>query len=193
MAGDGLTPRGEEAVKRAAELVARYDSLFVGVGIAGRCAVLAQRLNPALTVVFESGIVGAALSAPPRSISDRRLYERCRYVAPQEEIFDCWLGGRRIDAAVVGAAQVDLHGRVNTTVIGSYAAPRARLTGAGGAPEVRPRRAAVVLLAAANGRVVESVDFVTYRLPDDIDRWLVTDLGVWHARSGEQRLVAVTP
>ena len=179
----------EEVIERAGAIVARYRTLFVGV--AGRCAVVAQRLNPALTVIFESGIIGATLTAPPRSISDRRLYERCRYVAAQDELFECWLGGRRIDAAVVGAAQIDLAGCVNTTVIGDYARPRARLPGAGGAPEVRPRCASVVVLPNAAGRIVESVDFVTYRLPLDAERWLVSDLGVWHASAGEPRLAPV--
>jgi glutaconate CoA-transferase subunit B len=191
MARDAVTSGGIDAIERAGALVARYRTLFVGVGVAGRCAVVAQRLNPALTVIFESGIIGASLAEPPRSISDRRLYERCRYVATQDELFDCWLGGRRIDAAIVGAAQVDLRGCINTTVVGDYARPRARLPGAGGAPEVRPRSASVVVLPRADAQVVESVDFVTYRLPDDVDRWVITNHGVWHARAGEQRLEPV--
>lgn len=183
-----MTPAGDEAIERAAVIVARYRTLFVGVGVAGRCAVAAQRLNRELTVIFESGIIGATVDTPPRSISDRRLYERCRYVETQDELFTCWLGSRRIDAAVVGAAQIDLGGNVNTTVIGGYERPRARLPGAGGAPEVRPRFASVVVMPNAEGRIVESVDFVTYRLPLDVERWLVTDRGVWRARAGEARL-----
>jgi glutaconate CoA-transferase subunit B len=178
----------DEAIERAGAIVARYGTLFAGVGVASACAVVAQRLNPSLTLIFESGIIGATLSGPPRSISDRRLYERCRYLATQDELFDCWLGGRRIDAAVVGAAQIDLSGAVNTTVVGEYDRPRARLPGAGGAPEIKPRLASVVVIPKAEGRVVAAVDFVTYRLPVDVERWLVTDQGVWHAAPGAGRL-----
>jgi len=188
-----VTTSVDDAITRAGAIVARFRTLFVGVGVAGRCAVVAKSLNPELTVIFESGIIGASLTSPPRSISDRRLYERCRYVAAQDELFDCWLGGRRIEAAIVGAAQIDLNGCVNTTVIGGYANPRARLPGAGGAPEVRPLLASVVVIPQAEGRIVDSVDFVTYRLPEDVERWLVTDRGVWYARAGEPRLAPEVP
>ena len=38
--------------------------------------------------------------------------------------------------AVVGAAQIDRFGNLNSTVIGDYDRPRTRLPGAGGAPEI---------------------------------------------------------
>jgi glutaconate CoA-transferase subunit B len=43
--------------------------------------------------------------------------------------------GRRV-VGVMGAAQIDKYGNLNSTVIGDYAAPRVRFSGSGGAADV---------------------------------------------------------
>jgi glutaconate CoA-transferase subunit B len=47
-----------------------------------------------------------------------------------------WIGPGRIDVAFLGAAQVDHHANLNSTVIGDYDHPKMRLPEAGGAPEI---------------------------------------------------------
>ena len=42
----------------------------------------------------------------------------------------------RIDVGFLGAAQIDRHGNLNSTVIGDYEHPKVRLPGGGGAPEI---------------------------------------------------------
>ena len=51
-------------------------------------------------------------------------------------MFAYWLQGGRIDVGFLGAAQIDRFGNLNSTVIGDYDAPKVRLPGGGGAPEI---------------------------------------------------------
>ena len=64
------------------------------------------------------------------------------------EIFNYWLQSGRIDVGFLGAAQLDRFGNINTTVIGSsYADPKVRLPGAGGAPEIAASCREVIVVA----------------------------------------------
>jgi glutaconate CoA-transferase, subunit B len=79
------------------------------------------------------------------------------------EIFNYWLQAGRIDVGFLGAAQLDRFGNINTTVIGpSYAEPKVRLPGAGGAPEIAAScREVIVVLRQSPRSFVDRVDFVT--------------------------------
>ena len=54
----------------------------------------------------------------------------------QGELFMYYLQGGRIDVALMGAAQIDRFGNLNSTVIGPYEKPKIRLPGSGGACEI---------------------------------------------------------
>jgi acyl CoA:acetate/3-ketoacid CoA transferase beta subunit len=47
-----------------------------------------------------------------------------------------WIGPGRVRVAFLGAAQVNRHANLNSTVIGDSEHPRTQLPGAGGAPEI---------------------------------------------------------
>ncbi len=91
---------------------------------------------PRLVLVYESGCVGAKPSRLPLSIGDGELAESSDTVVPVPEIFNYWLQAGRIDVRFLGAAQVDRHANLNSTVVGDYERPSVRLPGAGGAPEI---------------------------------------------------------
>jgi glutaconate CoA-transferase subunit B len=64
--------------------------------------------------------------------------------------------------AFLGAAQVDRYANLNSTVIGDYDAPRTRLPGAGGAPEIAAGCDRVVVIAPHTPRTfVQQLDFRT--------------------------------
>ena len=89
----------------------------------------------------------AGRSAPsrrelPLSIGDGELAETADAVVSVPEMFAYWLQGGRIDVGFLGAAQIDRHGNLNSTVIGDYDTPKVRLPGGGGAPEIATRRRA---------------------------------------------------
>ena len=70
--------------------------------------------------------------------------------------------GRRIDVCFLGAAQIDRHGNLNSTVIGDYDSPTVRLPGGGGAPEsALGAREVFVMLRHSPRAFVEQLDFAT--------------------------------
>ena len=107
-------------------------------------------------------------------------------------MFGYWLQGGRIDVGFLGAAQIDRHGNLNSTVIGDYGRPKVRLPGAGGAPEIALGvRDVYVMLRQTPRTFVEQLDFRT--TAGDRVHVVVTDLGVLEPRYGELTLVAVHP
>ncbi len=85
-------------------------------------------------LVYESGTIGAKPSQLPLSIGDGELAETADAVVSVPEIFGYWLQGGRIGVGFLGAAQIDRHGNLNSTVIGDYAAPNVRLPAAEAPP-----------------------------------------------------------
>ncbi len=143
-------------------------------------------------LVFESGTIGAKPSRLPLSIGDGELAETADAVVSVPEIFGYWLQGGRIGVGFLGAAQIDRHGNLNSTVIGDYAAPRVRLPGGGGAPEIATSVENVfVMLRQTRRSFVPKLDFMT-SVGDNV-RVVVTDLGILEPREGELTLVAVHP
>ncbi len=52
----------------------------------------------------------------------------------------------------LGAAQIDRHGNLNSTVIGAYDKPKTRLPGAGGATEIAAHAREVFIVMKASPR-----------------------------------------
>jgi glutaconate CoA-transferase subunit B len=147
----------------AARALAGRTACFVGIGLPSLAANLARRLhNPGLSLIYESGTIGAKPSLPPLSIGDGELATTADSVVTVPEIFNYWLQPGRIDVGFLGAAQLDRFGNINTTVIGPYANPSVRLPGAGGAPEIAANcREVFVVLRQSLRAFVEKVDFIT--------------------------------
>jgi glutaconate CoA-transferase subunit B len=180
----------------AVEAARRLDDgtvCFVGIGLPSVATNLARRTHaPGCVLVYESGTIGAKPAKLPLSIGDGELAETADAVVSVPEIFAYWLQGRRINAGFLGAAQIDRHGNLNSTVIGDYAAPKVRLPGGGGAPEIAVGVENVfVMLRHSRRAFVRQLDFVT-TLGDNV-RVVVTDLAILEPRDGELTLVAVHP
>jgi glutaconate CoA-transferase subunit B len=141
-------------------------------------------------LVYESGTIGAKPRELPLSIGDGELAETADAVVPVPEMFAYWLQGGRIDVGFLGAAQIDRHGNLNSTVIGDYDAPAVRLPGGGGAPEIASSvRRVFVMLRQSPRTFVERLDFRTSA--GDRVAVVVTDVGVLEPRDGELSLVAL--
>ena len=136
MSHNGFTADEMMAVEAARRL---RDGLvcFVGIGLPSLAANLARHTHaPRTVLIYESGTIGAKPVELPLSIGDGELAETADTVVSVPELFAYWLQGERIDVSFLGAAQIDRHGNLNSTVIGDYAAPKVRLPGGGGAPEI---------------------------------------------------------
>jgi glutaconate CoA-transferase subunit B len=180
----------------AVEAARRLDDgtvCFVGIGLPSIAANLARRTHaPGCVQVYESGTIGAKPAKLPLSIGDGELAETADAVVSVPEMFAYWLQGRRINTGFLGAAQIDRSGNLNSTVIGDYVAPKVRLPGGGGAPEIALGVENVfVMLRHSRRAFVPQLDFVT-TLGDNV-RVVVTDLGILEPRNGELTLVAVHP
>jgi glutaconate CoA-transferase, subunit B len=164
---------------------------FVGIGLPSLACNLARVTHaPNLVLVYESGTIGAKPTQLPLSIGDGELAETADLVVSVPELFAYWLQGGRIDVGFLGAAQIDRHGNLNSTVIGDYDAPKVRLPGGGGAPEIATAaRQVFVLLRHGLRTFVERLDFRT-SVGDRVSL-VVTDLGILEPR-GEERELTLT-
>jgi glutaconate CoA-transferase subunit B len=168
----------------AARRLADGTVCFVGIGLPSLAANLARRTHaPGCVLIYESGPIGAKPTVPPLSIGDGELAETADLTVSVPEMFAYWLQGGRIDVGFLGAAQIDRHGNLNSTVIGGYEHPTVRLPGAGGAPEIASNvRDVFVLLRQSPRAFVERLDFVTS--VGSRVRVVVTDLGVLEPDGG---------
>src|SRR5213595_3016788 len=81
---------------------------FVGVGLPSVAACVARELHaPNITLVYESGAIGAKPTVPPLSIADSELADTADFIVSVPEIFGYWLQGGRIEMGFLGAAQID--------------------------------------------------------------------------------------
>jgi glutaconate CoA-transferase, subunit B len=186
--------RDEMMAVAASRALAGARTCFVGIGLPSEAANLARATHaPGLTLIYESGTIGAKPTALPLSIGDGILAETADSVVSVPEIFNYWLQPGRIDVGFLGAGQLDKFGNINTTVVGpDYAHPRVRLPGAGGAPEIAAAcRKVIVVLRQSPRAFVERVDFVTsvgfgegpgsrrrLGLAGDGPSHVITDLGI---------------
>jgi glutaconate CoA-transferase, subunit B len=174
----------------AARELRDHEVCFVGIGLPSTAANLARAMHaPDVVLIYESGTIGSKPTKLPLSIGDGDLAETADSVVPVPEIFNYWLQGGRIDVGFLGAAQIDRHGNLNSTVIGSYDEPKVRLPGAGGAPEIAAQAKRVITIIRQSPRTfVRELDFKSSLGADD--QVVITDLGVLR-RGGELVLEAL--
>jgi glutaconate CoA-transferase, subunit B len=137
--------------------------VFVGVGLPNIACNLARRSHsPDLELVYESGVFGARPARMPLSIGDPTLVSDATSVMGVADLFLLYLQGGLVDVALLGGAQIDKYGNLNSTVIGDYAKPKTRLPGSGGACEITINAGRVFMIMRQKKRAfVEKLDFVT--------------------------------
>ena len=122
----------------ASRLLADHKVVFAGVGMPLLASAVARHTRaPHLTIVLEGGIIGTSLLPGKLPISTNEM--RAAYGAQMlTDITDIFLYAQRgyFDYGFLGAAQVDMYGNINTSVIGSIERPRVRLPGSGGANDI---------------------------------------------------------
>lgn len=180
---------------------------FVGIGLPSTAANLARLTHaPDVTLIYESGPIGARPDVLPLSIGDGELAETADTVVPTPEIFRYWLQGGRVDVGFLGTAQIDRFANLNTTVIGPYDKPKVRLPGAGGAPEIASNAREVLIIVKQTARsFVAKLDFVTsaghldggdarerLKLPGKGPVAVITDLCIMEPAPGSRELTVVS-
>ena len=178
----------------ASRVLKNEDVCFVGIGApSAACNVARLTHAPDITLIYESGTIGTAPDVLPLSIGDGELCDTAVTTVSVPEMFRYWLQGGRITIGFLGAAQLDRFGNINTTVIGDYHAPKTRLPGGGGAPEIAALSGEIFITMKQSLRgMVEKIDFFTsfghgeggdHRQRLGIETkgptMLITDLAIW--------------
>jgi glutaconate CoA-transferase subunit B len=148
----------------AARALKNSDVCFVGIGAPSAACNLARLTHaPGITLIYESGTIATKPNVLPLSIGDGELCETALTTVSVPEMFRYWLQGGRISVGFLGGAQIDRFANLNTTTVGgSYAKPKVRLPGGGGAPEIATSCKEVFIIMAQSKRsFVDKLDFVT--------------------------------
>jgi glutaconate CoA-transferase, subunit B len=161
--GVAWTPQ-ELMTVSASRLLRDHRVVFAGVGVPLLASVLAKRRQaPDLTIVLEGGIIGPSMLPGKLPISTNEM-RAARHAAMLTPIADVFLLAQRgfLHYGFLGAAQIDMYGNINTSVIGTMERPRVRLPGTGGANDIASLCNEVLVVTAHEPRrFVERVDFVT--------------------------------
>jgi glutaconate CoA-transferase subunit B len=147
----------------AARALAGTGVVFVGVGLPNiACNLARHTVAPELELIYEAGIYGAQPARLPLSIGDPTLVTGATSVVPMADLFGLYLQRGLVEVALLGGAQVDRFGNLNTSVIGDYHAPKTRLPGSGGACEIAVNAQRTFYIMYLKRRAfVERLDFVT--------------------------------
>jgi glutaconate CoA-transferase subunit B len=123
----------------AARQIRDGDIVFCGTGISMLAAMAAKHISaPNSVIFFETGAIDSKLEEVPLAVADSRVMFWTSVNGSLADAFATMQNlhtGRRV-VGVMGAAQIDKYGNLNSTVIGDYAAPRVRFSGSGGAADV---------------------------------------------------------
>jgi len=149
----------------AAREIRNGDIVFCGTGISMLAAMAAKNINASDSVMFfETGAIDSKLEEIPLAVADSRVM----YLASTNSgLFDAFttmqnpITGRHV-IGILGAAQIDIYGNVNTTVIGNYIRPQTRFPGSGGACDVAsfvPR--CIIFMQQEKKRFVNKLDYFT--------------------------------
>lgn len=161
MENKGYT-ENELLISVASKLLEDNTSALVGTGLPMLAGMLAQKTHaPGLLLIFEAGGIGAQMPTLPISVGDSRTFHKAVAASSMHDVMSFAQAGY-VDFGFLGAAQLDKHGNINTTVIGDHDHPKARLPGSGGANDVGSfARRTIIIIRQDKKRLVEKIDFVT--------------------------------
>jgi glutaconate CoA-transferase subunit B len=142
------------------------DVVFIGVGIpliAGLVAV--SRHSPEAILVYEGGGIGARTRRIPWTISDNPTTDNALAAVQMWRVFGDQQRGF-ITLGIIGGAEIDRFGNLNTTVIlgdrGTYLRPKVRLPGSGGANDIASSAVrTVIMLRLEKGKFVNRLQYLT--------------------------------
>ena len=153
----------EMMIAVAARMLQGARTVFVGVGLPNiACNLARYTVAPDLELIYESGVYGARPERLPLSIGDPTLVSGATSVVSMADLFGLYLQRGLVEIALLGGAQIDRYGNLNSTVIGDYAKPKTRLPGSGGACEIATNAQRTFMIMRLKRRAfVDKLDFLT--------------------------------
>ena len=149
----------------AAREIQDGDIVFCGTGISMLAAMAAKHINaPNSIIFFETGAVDSRLQEIPMAVADSRVMYWTSVNGGLADAFATMQNlftGRRV-VGILGAAQIDRYGNLNSTVIGDYWEPEVRFSGSGGACDVASFvKKTIIFMKHEKRKFVPAVDYVT--------------------------------
>ena len=138
-------------------------SVFVGTGLPIVATILAQRTHaPHLLIIFEAGGLGPQIPELPVSVGESRTHFRAVAASSMHDVMSLSQAGY-VDFGFLGAAQMDMYGNINTTVIGDHDLPKVRLPGSGGGNDVGSfsQRLIIIIANQTKRTFADRLDFLT--------------------------------
>jgi acyl CoA:acetate/3-ketoacid CoA transferase beta subunit len=191
----------------AAKMLEDDKSVLVGTGLPVLAAMLAQRINaPNILIMYEAGGVGSQASIVPVSVGESRTFYHGIAASSMHDVMSALQGGF-VDYGFLGAAQIDIYGNINTTVIGDYDSPKVRLPGSGGANDAGSLCfKTIILMKQDTKRFVKKIDFITTPgyltgpgarekagLPQDTGPYrVITQLGVYGFDNDTKKMTLIS-
>lgn len=158
------TPREIMTIMAARE-IQNGDIVFSGTGISMLAAMAAKNINaPDSVIFFETGAMDSLLEELPLAVADPRIMY---WSAANSRLLDAFatmqnpITGAQV-IAILGAAQIDIYGNLNTTCIGDYHSPAIRFSGSGGGCDVAsfvPR--CIAFMQHEPRKFVKKLDYLT--------------------------------
>ncbi len=155
----------EFMICQAARIIEDGRTVFVGYGMPQLAGMLAQRLYaPNASQVYEFGAIAPQV-APPFVrflMADSRNNNKA-FAWQNMNLVMAQASGGYIDYGMLGAAQIDPYGNINSTFVGgTYESPQRRFSGSGGGNEVASFCwNTIILMEHEKRRFVERLDFLT--------------------------------
>jgi glutaconate CoA-transferase subunit B len=149
----------------AAKEIKDGDRVFVGIGVPMIAAFLAIHTHaPNAMLMFEGGYLGSHPPVACTDVGDSVLGFGAPSITSTWRTFSDLQHGY-CDIGIIGSAQVDKYGNVNSTAIlgsGTYENPKTRLPGSGGANDIASSAGRLLIMARLEKRrFVPRVDYAT--------------------------------
>lgn len=179
----------------AARQIRNSDIVFCGTGISMLAAMAAKNINaPKSVIFFETGAIDSKLEELPLAVADSRIMYHASSHGGLLDSF-AFMQNRftaRDIVGILGAAQIDIYGNLNSTVIGDYHEPSVRFSGSGGACDVASLVSRTIIFITQEKRKFKArLDYLTSPgyldgpggrekagLPKQGPHSVVTDMGV---------------
>jgi glutaconate CoA-transferase, subunit B len=149
----------------AAREIKNEDIVFCGTGISMLAAMAAKNINaPESVIFFETGAIDSQLEELPLAVGDPRVMYHTSANGGLADSFATMqnpITGKHV-VGILGAAQIDKFGNLNSTVIGDYFSPAIRFSGSGGGCDVAsfvPR--SIIFMQHEKRKFVKNLAYLT--------------------------------
>jgi len=161
---ESFTPSELMALAAARE-IKNSDIIFCGTGLPILAACTAKKLYaPKSIIFFETGAIDSPLWDLPMFVADSRVMAGAAIHTGLIDAFSMLqnkkIGPRTV--SLLGGAQIDQFGNLNSTCIGDYTSPSIRFAGSGGASDAATLAGrTIIFIKHDRSRFVEKLDYLT--------------------------------